>query len=133
MNAETKTCLACGNTLKGRADKKYCNDYCRNHYNNQLNSDNSNCLRNVNNILRRNRRILEELLGKRAHPFTVLRTELEKKGFNFNFFTSTYTNKSNNKMYYYCYEYGYSLIEEESKCQLVHNILTELLQDMGKK
>jgi hypothetical protein len=45
----------------GRADKKFCNDLCRNNYNNQLNSNSYNLVRNINNILRRNRRIIEEL------------------------------------------------------------------------
>ena len=31
-------CLDCGAVLHGRADKKFCNDQCRNNYNNQLNS-----------------------------------------------------------------------------------------------
>lgn len=33
---ETATCLNCDKTLKGRTDKKFCDDYCRNSYNNQL-------------------------------------------------------------------------------------------------
>ena len=60
MNME-KTCLDCGNVIHGRADKKFCNDLCRNNYNNQLNSNSYNLIRNINNILKRNRRIMEEL------------------------------------------------------------------------
>lgn len=59
MESTEKTCLACDKPLKGRLDKKFCDDYCRNNYNNRLNSDQSNYVRNVNNILRKNRRILE--------------------------------------------------------------------------
>ena len=33
------TCPECGDKLKGRADKKFCSDACRNAYNNKLNSD----------------------------------------------------------------------------------------------
>jgi len=132
MNPETKACLACGNTLKGRADKKFCNDYCRNQHNNQLNSDSSNSLRNVNNILRRNRRILEEMLESRDKPYAVHKAELEKKGYNFKFHTSSYANKGDNKMYYYCYEYGYTFIEDD-KCLLVPNKRKELLHDMQKQ
>lgn len=29
-----KQCLFCGSELKGRSDKKFCNDFCRNNYNN---------------------------------------------------------------------------------------------------
>ena len=59
---EKKVCLDCGETIKGRSDKKFCNDICRNSYNNKLNSDTTNYVRNVNNILRKNRRVLEELI-----------------------------------------------------------------------
>lgn len=34
-----KKCLECGEKIVGRADKKFCNDYCRNAYNNNLHKD----------------------------------------------------------------------------------------------
>jgi hypothetical protein len=34
METEIKKCLACNKTLRGRADKKFCDDYCRSNYNN---------------------------------------------------------------------------------------------------
>jgi hypothetical protein len=49
-------------SFKGRADKKFCDDYCRTNYNNQLKSCENNYVRNINNALGKNRRILEELL-----------------------------------------------------------------------
>ena len=54
-------CLECGEKIIGRADKKFCNDACRNAYNNKMNKDSSNFMRTVNNRLRRNYRILSEL------------------------------------------------------------------------
>ena len=57
-----KNCLTCDKPLKGRSDKKFCDDYCRNNYNNQLKSITTNQMRNVNNALGKNRRILEELI-----------------------------------------------------------------------
>ena len=61
---ETKTCLACGKPLKGRVDKKFCDDYCRNNYNNQQKAkgSHSNFVRNINNTLLKNRKILESIL-----------------------------------------------------------------------
>ena len=57
---ETKTCLACGKPLKGRIDKKFCDDYCRNNYNNQQKAkgSHSSYVRNINNTLLKNRKIL---------------------------------------------------------------------------
>jgi hypothetical protein len=105
-----KTCLDCGEPIKGRADKKFCSDLCRNSYNNKLNADSTNHVRNINNILRRNRRIIEELTpeGKAS----VHKSKLNEKGFDFNYFTNTYKNK-NGDTYYFCYEYGYLPIKNE--------------------
>ena len=56
-----RNCLECGSKILGRIDKKFCNDSCRNTYNNKLNKDRRNLVRNTNNRLRKNYRILEEL------------------------------------------------------------------------
>jgi hypothetical protein len=79
---ETKKCLECEEIIKGRIDKKFCSDLCRNSYNNKLNSDNNNYVRNVNNILRKNRRILETIL-KAEEKATIQKQKLTDKGFNF--------------------------------------------------
>ncbi|HET9053883.1 MAG TPA: hypothetical protein VFM90_06915, partial [Cyclobacteriaceae bacterium] len=56
-----KICQECGEKIIGRVDKKFCSDTCRISFNNKLNSDGTNYVRNVNNTLRKNRRILTEL------------------------------------------------------------------------
>ena len=105
-----QNCLECGHKIHGRADKKYCSDQCRTSYHNKLNSDLNNYMRNVNNILRRNRRILLEhnLNGKTKIPKLIL---LEK-GFKFNYFTNEYVTKSG-KTYRFCYEQGYLELDEQ--------------------
>lgn len=104
-----RKCLDCGAILVGRVDKKFCSDSCRNNYNNRLNSDTNNLVRNINNILRKNRRIIEQCTptGKAK----VHRDKLAAAGFNFNYFTHTYTTKTGN-VYKFCYEYGYLLLED---------------------
>ena len=61
---DTKNCLACGKTIKGRADKKFCDDYCRNNYNNlqKAKGSHSSLVRNINNALLKNRKVLEAIL-----------------------------------------------------------------------
>lgn len=106
---EIKTCLDCNEILRGRSDKKFCNDQCRNNYNNRRNYE-STLVRNTNAILRKNRRILEELNpnGKTK----VLRKNLLNKGFNFDYLTRIYqTQKSNT--YFFCYEQGYLELTNE--------------------
>ncbi len=108
---QDKTCIECSATFKGRVDKKFCSDQCRSSYNNRLNSDETSYMRNVNNILRKNRRILLDLNpdGKNR----VSREKLKGKGFDFQHFTSTYTTKEG-AQYFYCYEQGYLPIEKDS-------------------
>lgn len=104
-----KKCLECEEKIIGRADKKFCSDPCRISYNNKLNSDETNYVRNVNNILRKNRRILMELntTGKTR----VSRTRMTEKGFDFGLFTSLYTTKEG-AQYCYCYEHGYLPVDK---------------------
>lgn len=99
-----KKCLACNEKLIGRSDKKFCNDYCRNAYNNIQNKDPNNFVRRINHILRKNRRILSELNphGKSK----VSRDQLFELGFNFNYYTNRYLTKSGNA-YIFVYDYGY--------------------------
>ena len=59
---EEKTCQLCNKALKGRSDKKFCDDYCRAAYNNELKSASNNFIRNVNNALGKNRRSRESIL-----------------------------------------------------------------------
>jgi predicted nucleic acid-binding Zn ribbon protein len=106
---EQKVCLECGSKIIGRADKKFCSDQCRVAYNNRLNSNETNFMRNVNNVLRKNRRILIDLntTGKSR----VSREKLHEKGFDFSLFTSTYTTKEGS-LYHYCYEQGYLQVDK---------------------
>jgi len=106
---EEKVCLECGSKIIGRADKKFCSDQCRVAYNNRLNSNETNFMRNVNNVLRKNRRILIELntTGKSR----VSREKLHEKGFDFGLFTSIYTTKEGS-IYHYCYEQGYLQVDK---------------------
>ena len=107
---EEKVCLSCGKTVKGRSDKKFCDDYCRAAYNNDLKSAANNLIRNVNNALGKNRRILESLLPEGEATAKASRDKLIEKGFQFKYHTHSYLTKTN-KTYFYCYEYGYLPLE----------------------
>jgi hypothetical protein len=111
-DSEAKVCLSCGKNLKGRSDKKFCDDYCRNNYNNLLKADTNNYVRNINNSLRKNRRILEEMLASKDDMTKTTKDKLLMHGFQFKYFTHTYTNKKGNT-YFFCYEYGYLPLEND--------------------
>ena len=112
---EDQTCIECGTAFKGRVDKKFCSDQCRTAHNNRLKSIENDYIKDVNNILRKNRRILVELNpdGKSR----VKRDKLKSKGFDFAYYTSTYTTKDG-AQYFYCYDQGYLPIEKDH-CLLV--------------
>ena len=111
---ETKTCLACGEKLKGRVDKKFCNDYCRNNYNNQQKSkgSHSSYVRNINNTLMKNRKILESILPSDEETAKASKDKLQRLGFHFKYQTHTYTTKTG-KTYFYNYDYGYLPLEND--------------------
>ena len=94
----------------GRVDKKFCHDGCRNAYNNNINKDSKNLIRNINNRLRKNYRILEAFNPKDKTKTT--RTKLLAKDFDFNYFTSTYTTKAG-KVYYFVYDQGYLELDND--------------------
>ena len=105
-----KNCLECGEPIKGRSDKKFCSDYCRNAYNNKVNKDSKNLIRNTNNRLRKNYKILSDLNSSGKTKTT--RNKLNDQNFDFNLFTSIYTTKTGN-VYYYIYDQGYLKLENE--------------------
>jgi len=113
-NEGLKKCLECGTVLKGRVDKKFCNDYCRNNYNNRQKSkgSHSTLVRNINNALLKNRKILESLLPETEETAKVHKDKLLRLGFHFRYFTHHYITRTG-KAYHYCYDYGYLPLESD--------------------
>ena len=111
---EIKNCLACGRPLKGRVDKKFCYDNCRNNFNNQQKAKGSHStyVRNINNTLLKNRKILESILPAGEETAKANREKLQRLEFQFKYLTHTYTTKTG-KTYHYCYDYGYLPLESE--------------------
>ena len=105
-----KTCLECGEKIVGREDKKFCSDGCRNTYNNKINKDSTNFMRNINNKLRKNYRILSEINTEGKSKTT--RAKLLSKGFDFEFFTNILETKTGNT-YFFVYDQGYRTLEDD--------------------
>ncbi len=103
-------CLECGDKIFGRSDKKFCSDGCRNTFNNNQKKDSSNYMRNVNNILRKNHRILENLNVSGKTKTT--KTKLIGLGLDFNFITQQITYQ-NGSSYQFVYNQGYKFLDEE--------------------
>ncbi|MFS4418428.1 hypothetical protein [Maribacter sp. 2307ULW6-5] len=108
---ETRTCLECNAPLMGRVDKKFCNDQCRNTYNNKLNKESNNLIRSVNNQLRKNYRILESFALTDGKTKTT-KAHLLRKGFHFDLITKLYTTKKGT-VYYFVYDLGYLPLDND--------------------
>ena len=105
-----KKCRECGSPIIGRIDKRFCSDQCRNTFNNRLNGDVTRYIRNINNALRKNRRILMAL--NTEGRTRIRRDKLLAEGFDFSYLTSVYVNKDGLK-YFYCYDQGYLPVEKD--------------------
>lgn len=111
---ENRICLACGKGLKGRSDKKFCDDYCRNNFNNRQKANNNHnpFVRSINNTLLKNRKILESVLPENKETAKANLDKLHRLGFHFKYMTHTYTTRTG-KTYFFCYDYGYLPLENQ--------------------
>jgi hypothetical protein len=107
----SNSCRQCGTRIKGRIDKKFCDDACRSIYNNRLKSDTA-LMRNINNVLRKNRKLMHDLIPSEEGKTKTTKKRLEELGFSFSYFTHTYITRTGT-VYYFCYEYGYLPLESD--------------------
>lgn len=103
-------CLDCQAEIKGRADKKFCDDQCRNNYNNKRKSEDGETIRKINQILNKNRKLLKEECSDGNNK--VKKEDLAKKGFDFDYHTHYYLADTGN-VYVFCYEYGYMFSQDD--------------------
>lgn len=105
-----KQCLSCQEKIVGRSDKKFCSDGCRNDYHNRANQNRLSMLRSTNNKLRRNYKILSEVVLKEGKGKTS-KVTLINKGFIFDLFTSIYQTQKGSE-YHFVYDLGYLKLSE---------------------
>lgn len=107
-----RQCIACTHEFAGRLGKKYCSDACRfsDHNRRKRECPETKLMDTINSILKKNRRILKQL--NPAGKTTLRRDYLLAHGFDFNYITHLYRTRKGNT-YYFCYEYGYLLLNEE--------------------
>jgi predicted nucleic acid-binding Zn ribbon protein len=73
-NVEPKSCLKCGKTIRGRIDKKFCDDYCSNVYNNHIKAESNHYVRNINHILERTGAYSKVCYPKNRQDIRISRT-----------------------------------------------------------
>lgn len=111
MERNLRVCRACEKILRGRSDKKFCNDHCRNTHNNRLRAPETTFIRNITLVIRRNRAILKSVLGENKNA-SVERNQLIEQGFRFRYHTHL-ENQSKGDHVVCCYDVGYLPAEKD--------------------
>lgn len=98
-------CLSCQKPLRGRTDKKFCNDYCRNIFHNRNKTLSSEKILRINRILIKNHQILQYFLIDNGIAYTK-KDHLLEMGFSFRYFTHNKKNREGS-VFRFCYSLGY--------------------------
>lgn len=102
-------CLECEAPISGRSDKKFCDDFCRNAYNNRRNKDASNLMRQIHTQLRKNYGILKRMALENENQMTTS-LKLSAEGFVFDYFTG-YKISWEGREIRMLYDLGYEFLE----------------------
>lgn len=119
----------CGKLLKGRTDKKFCGDFCRNQYHNQHNGATNNMIRNINNALSKNRRILERCYYHEPGFSKLSKELLLHLGYQFSYFTHSIKSDKGH-VFYFCYDLGFR--EENNEIFLTKTLLLDQMEFLKK-
>ena len=105
---QARFCLECNKLLpkNARADKKFCDDECKDDYFNALKNVESKEISTIQRTLKTNRRILKDLLGK--NPEVIIeKAILLKLGYNFDYHTHHFISKIQRNEFIFSFNYGY--------------------------
>jgi len=120
-----RVCLKCHEQLRGRADQKFCSDQCRSSFNNLQYIESNNVIRNINRILKKNYYILCSFDSD--SKITIPKSDLQNKGYRFDYFTFTCTSKSQ-KINYFVYDHGFREYDKD-KVFLIRRKLNKDMTD----
>jgi len=108
-----KKCLDCGEPFDGRIDKLYCSPYCKSSFHYKKNQDKEESLYSkIDKQLKLNRRLLKHF--NRSGKSTIIAEKLIEAGFNPNYFTHYWKNRTG-KVYLFCYDVGFLKVKESTR------------------
>lgn len=113
-------CLNCGQPLKGRKGKKFCDPRCKASFHNEANQEKPKSFYvKVDQTLKSNRRILKHF--NQGGLTTIRKDKLITEGFDPRFFTHYWKN-AKGEVYLFCFEFGFLEIKKNGteKYILVH-------------
>jgi hypothetical protein len=113
MKKEPKDCLNCGQPLdpgKGRVDRLYCDERCKNAFHNARSIEENGELNRIELVLKKNRRVLKKMFARKDKD-QISKERLLKEGFDFVFYTHHVTSKIIGNSFTFCFDYGYREVE----------------------
>lgn len=109
----TNFCPICGDKLIGKINKRFCSPACKARYHRNRAEQRIPVTRNVDAILHRNWKILSELHETAGtHKLFVNKAQLSRRGFHFDYYTTSKVNKEQ-KPYYYVYDFAWMSFSEK--------------------
>lgn len=105
-----KSCAHCQKPIRGRSDKRFCDDACRANHNNEQRAREPAETRRINQLLRRNRNILAQLLSNRM-ACQLPEDDLAELGFCFKYVTHIASNNLSN-IQFGCYEFYWKRLSQ---------------------
>jgi len=107
-----KKCKECGLEFYGRLNQYFCSAKCRFDFNNSIARNNREDINSILKILLRNREILKSLFD--AGTTEIVKSELQAKRYNFTYLTHQLRSEDN-KINIFCFEYGFSVLNDTLK------------------
>ncbi len=112
MTTASHICRQCGKQItRGRPDKKFCDEGCKNLFHNQEKLSELGEIRKIDLQLKKNRRVLIRLFGQGRPDALIERDQLLKAGFEFYYHTHYVTTRLKQHIFTFCYDYGYREVE----------------------
>lgn len=114
-------CKNCGKRIdpkKGRADRKYCDERCKNQYHNARNNEENSEVQRIELILRKNHRILKKMFLRKDRD-EIERERLLKEGFHFDFHTHHVISKTKGYEYTFSFGYGFRELPQGGRYKIV--------------
>ncbi|MGC4038339.1 MAG: hypothetical protein QM764_20415 [Chitinophagaceae bacterium] len=115
MKTEERVCKNCGEPIKatkGRRDRLFCNNECKNKYHNAKTYQEEHEISRIYVILRNNRRILAKMF-ERKDKDEIGRERLLKLGFDFDYHSHFVISKIKRNQFTFCFDYGYRLVRPD--------------------
>ncbi|WP_436834170.1 hypothetical protein [Parapedobacter sp. DT-150] len=109
-----RRCKECDEILRGRTDKQFCNDGCRNSYNRKkrhvIAEQIPETYREIFRIIKQNHLILLKFLGY-EDEVELTKSRLVDAGFHFKYFTSTVPEKG--MVWHCCFDIGWGITRDD--------------------